>query len=116
MSLVQQSGDLELINILQGTSNNMYNSQNLFNITVLIPQQTSIQPLATGPELSMVNRKRIFIDFYNSCNFNRVDFIEKQSQCWREKSFVLIKIDVSLVVMIILHKDTLLSMQFEQRL
>jgi hypothetical protein len=62
MTLVQQSGDLELINILQGTPNqNIYNPQNLFNITVLIPQQMSIQQLGTSQELALVNnsRKRI---------------------------------------------------------
>ncbi len=62
MNLVQQTGDLELINLLQGTSNqNIYNQQNLFNITVLIPQQTTIQQLGSSQELSMVNnhRKRI---------------------------------------------------------
>jgi hypothetical protein len=63
MTLVQQSGDLELISLLQGSANqNIYNSQNLFNITVLIPQQSSIQQLGNAQELSMVkiNRKRIF--------------------------------------------------------
>ncbi len=62
MTLVQQSGDLELINILQGTPNqNIYNPQNFFNITVLIPQQMSIQQLGTSQELGLVNnsRKRI---------------------------------------------------------
>jgi len=60
MNLIQQSGDLELINILQGpSSQNMYNAQNALNITVLIPQQSSIQQLGNSQELSMVNK--IFI-------------------------------------------------------
>ncbi len=57
MTLIQQAGDLELISILQGTSTqNIYNPQNLFNITVLIPQQMSIQQLGNPLELSMVNK------------------------------------------------------------
>jgi hypothetical protein len=59
MTLIQQSGDLELIGLLQGSTNqNIYNSQNLFNITVLIPQQSSIQQLGTAQELSMVKKNR----------------------------------------------------------
>lgn len=55
MQLVQQSGDLELISLLQGSTNqNMFNPQNSFNITVLIPQQMSIQQLGNGQELSIV--------------------------------------------------------------
>jgi hypothetical protein len=57
MNLIQQSGDLELINILQGpSSHNTYNAQNALNITVLIPQQSSIQQLGNMQELSMVNK------------------------------------------------------------
>jgi hypothetical protein len=59
MNLVQQSGDLELITLLQGNANqNIYNSQNLLNITVLIPQQMSIQQMGNAQELSMVNKRR----------------------------------------------------------
>jgi len=59
MTLIQQSGDLELIGLLQGSTNqNIYNSQNLVNITVLIPQQSSIQQLGTAQELSMVKKNR----------------------------------------------------------
>ena len=56
MNLVQQSGDLELINILQGITNpNVFNSQPMFNITVLVPQQVSIQQLGNSQDLSLVN-------------------------------------------------------------
>jgi hypothetical protein len=59
MNLVQQSGDLELITLLQGNANqNIYNSQNVLNITVLIPQQMSIQQMGNAQELSMVNKRR----------------------------------------------------------
>ena len=59
MTLVQQSGDLELINLLQGALHmNAYNSQNLFNVTVLIPQQISIQQLGNPAELSTVSNTR----------------------------------------------------------
>ena len=59
MNLVQQSGDFELIKLLQGaTDPNMYNSQNSFNITVLIPRQMSMQQLGNAPELSMVDKNR----------------------------------------------------------
>ncbi|CAF3799049.1 unnamed protein product [Rotaria sp. Silwood1] len=60
INLVQQSGDLELMNILQGAPNmNIYNPQNLFNITVLIPQQIAIQQLGNARELSMHLRRHI---------------------------------------------------------
>ena len=56
MNLVQQSGDFELINLLRGTrTSNVYYPQNLFNITVLIPEQMSIQQLGNSRELNMVN-------------------------------------------------------------
>ncbi len=56
MTLVQQSGDLELINLLQGATNvNVYNPQNSVNVTVLIPQQMSIQQLGNPLELSTVS-------------------------------------------------------------
>jgi hypothetical protein len=56
MTLVQQSGDLELINLLQGATNvNVYNPQNSINVTVLIPQQMSIQQLGNPLELSTVS-------------------------------------------------------------
>ncbi|CAF4704210.1 unnamed protein product, partial [Rotaria socialis] len=54
MNLVQQSGDPELMSILQGTTNmNMFNPQGSLNITILIPQQISIQQLGNSQELSM---------------------------------------------------------------
>lgn len=57
MNLIQQSGDLELINLLQGsTGQNTFNSPNLFNITVLIPQQMSIRQLGNFQELGLVNK------------------------------------------------------------
>jgi hypothetical protein len=59
MTLIQQSGDLELINLLQGATNmNVYNPQNFFNVTVLIPQQMSIQQLGNPIELSTVRNTR----------------------------------------------------------
>jgi hypothetical protein len=59
MTLIQQSGDLELINLLQGATNmNVYNPQNFFNVTVLIPQQMSIQQLGNPLELSTVSNTR----------------------------------------------------------
>lgn len=55
MNLVQQSGDIELMNVLQGIPNmNMYNPQNVFNVTVLIPQPMSIQQLGNAQDLSIV--------------------------------------------------------------
>ena len=58
MTLVQQSGDLELMNILQGVPNqNIFSSQNSFNVTVLIPQQISVQQLTNPQELTMVKNK-----------------------------------------------------------
>jgi len=60
MNLVQQSGDFELMGILQGLENaNTFNPHNLFNITVLIPQQPFIQQLGVSQELSMVNKNNI---------------------------------------------------------
>jgi hypothetical protein len=60
MNLIHQSGDSELINLLQGsTGQNMFNPQNLFNITVLIPQQMSIQQLGNFQELALVNKNKI---------------------------------------------------------
>jgi hypothetical protein len=56
INLIQQSGDLELLNVLHGMKNpHMYNTQNSFNITVLIPQQISVQQLGNSQELSLVN-------------------------------------------------------------
>jgi hypothetical protein len=62
MSLIQQSGDTELVNLLQGstaglgnTGPNIYNPQNLLTITVLIPQQISVQQLGNSQELSKVS-------------------------------------------------------------
>jgi hypothetical protein len=62
MALIQQSGDTELVNLLQGstaglgnTGPNIFNPQNLLNITVLIPQQISVQQLGNSQELSKVN-------------------------------------------------------------
>jgi len=62
MALIQQSGDTELVNILQGstaglgnTGPNIFNPQNLLNITVLIPQQISAQQLGNSEELSRVS-------------------------------------------------------------
>ncbi|CAF0877364.1 unnamed protein product [Adineta ricciae] len=60
INIVQQSGDLELMNLLQGTSGqNIFNPQNSLNITVLIPQQMLIQQLGSGQELSMNLRRHI---------------------------------------------------------
>ncbi|CAF1492495.1 unnamed protein product, partial [Adineta steineri] len=59
MNLVQQTGDLELINLLQGTMNQNFNSQNAPNITVLIPQQMSIQQIGSAQELSLNLRRHI---------------------------------------------------------
>ena len=59
MTLVQRSGDLELIHLLQGGLNqNIYYPQNLPNITVFIPQQMSIQQMGNLQELSTVNKNR----------------------------------------------------------
>ena len=62
MSLVQQSGDAELVNILQGstaglgnTGPNIFNPQNLLNITVLIPQQITGQQMGSSQDLSRVS-------------------------------------------------------------
>lgn len=62
MSLIQQSGDTELVNLLQGstaglgnTGPNIYNPQNMLTITVLIPQQISVQQLGNSQELSKVS-------------------------------------------------------------
>jgi hypothetical protein len=62
MALIQQSGDTELVNLLQGstaglgnTGPNIFNPQNLLNITVLIPQQISVQQLGNSQDLSRVN-------------------------------------------------------------
>lgn len=61
MSLIQQSGDAELVNILQGstaglgnTGPNIFNPQNLLNITVLIPQQITGQQMGGSQDLSRV--------------------------------------------------------------
>ena len=62
MSLIQQSGDTELVNLLQGstaglgnTGPNVFNPQNILNITVLIPQQISVQQLGNSQDLSKVS-------------------------------------------------------------
>ncbi|CAF3692677.1 unnamed protein product [Rotaria sordida] len=60
LNLVQRSGDMELMSLLQGIPNmNIYNPQNLFSITVLIPQQMSILQLGQSQELSMHLRRHI---------------------------------------------------------
>ncbi|CAF2156365.1 unnamed protein product, partial [Rotaria magnacalcarata] len=60
MNLVQQSGDPELMSILQGPTNmNMFNPQSSLNITILIPQQMSIQQLGNSQELSIHLRRHI---------------------------------------------------------
>jgi len=63
MALIQQSGDTELVNLLQGstaglgnTGPNVYNPQNILNITVLIPQQISVQQLGDSEGLSRVSK------------------------------------------------------------
>ena len=62
MSLIQQSGDTELVNLLQGntaglgnTGPNIFNPQNILNITVLIPQQMSVLQLGNSQDLSRVS-------------------------------------------------------------
>ncbi|CAF0817027.1 unnamed protein product [Adineta steineri] len=66
MALIQQSGDTELVNILQGSTSGLgntgpsiYNPQNLLNITVLIPQQIHVQQLGNSQELSKNLRRHI---------------------------------------------------------
>ena len=69
-TLVQQSGDLELMNILQGVPNqNIFNPQNLLNVTILIPQQASVQQLTNPQELAMVNNPIRLIDGYHFFDF-----------------------------------------------
>jgi hypothetical protein len=65
MSLIQQSGDTELVNLIQGstvglgnTGPNIFNPQNLLNITVLIPQQMAVKQLGNSQELSTVNKQK----------------------------------------------------------
>lgn len=65
MSLIQQSGDTDLVNILQGstaglgnTGPNVFNPQNILNITVLIPQRISVQQLGNSEELSRVSQRK----------------------------------------------------------
>ena len=62
MNLIQQSGDTDLVNILQGstagmgnTGPNIFNPQNLLNITVLIPQQITGQQMGSSQDLSRVS-------------------------------------------------------------
>lgn len=62
MSLIQQSGDAELVNILQGntaglgnTGPNIFNPQNSLSITVLIPQQITGQQMGSSQDLSRVS-------------------------------------------------------------
>ncbi|UJR14861.1 hypothetical protein I4U23_001846 [Adineta vaga] len=66
MALIQQSGDTELVNLLQGntaglgnTGPNIFNPQNLLNVTVLIPQQISVQQLGNSQDLSRNLRRHI---------------------------------------------------------
>ncbi|CAF4797579.1 unnamed protein product [Rotaria sp. Silwood1] len=66
MALIQQSGDTELVNLLQGntaglgnTGPNMLNPQNLLTITVLIPQQIAVKQLGNSQDLSMNLRRHI---------------------------------------------------------
>jgi hypothetical protein len=68
MSLIQQSGDTDLVNILQGstaglgnTGPNIFNPQNILNITVLIPQRISVQQLGNSEELSRVSQTKVKI-------------------------------------------------------
>lgn len=71
MNLVQQSGDLELLNLLQGSNSmNTFNPQNSLNITVLIPQQLSIQQLGNSQDLSMVNGLISFFVLSVQINFS----------------------------------------------
>ena len=62
MALIKQSGDTELVNLLQGstaglgnTGPNFYNPENLLRITVLIPQQVSVEQLGNSEALSQVS-------------------------------------------------------------
>ncbi|CAF1215108.1 unnamed protein product, partial [Didymodactylos carnosus] len=65
MALVQQSGDTELLNLLQGSTVGLGNNPNYFNpfnqlnITVLIPQQMSVSQLGNSQELSTNLRRHI---------------------------------------------------------
>ncbi|CAF1122677.1 unnamed protein product [Rotaria sordida] len=66
MALIQQSGDTELVNLLQGntaglgnTGPNIFNPENLLKITVLIPQQVSVLQLGNSQDLSMNLRRHI---------------------------------------------------------
>lgn len=63
MALIKQSGDSELVNLLEGntaglgfTGPNMFNPDNLLKITVLIPQQISVKQLGNSEDLSRVSR------------------------------------------------------------
>lgn len=61
MQLIKQSGDAELVNILKGstaglgnTGPNIYNPENTLRVTVLIPQQISVEQLGNSEALSQV--------------------------------------------------------------
>lgn len=69
MALIQQSGDTELVNLLQGntaglgfTGPNMFNPDNALKITVLIPQQILVQQLGNSQELSKVSEQKTTIE------------------------------------------------------
>ena len=61
MALIKQSGDTELVNILQGNTAglgnmgpNIYDPDNILRVTVLIPQQISVEQLGNSEALSQV--------------------------------------------------------------
>lgn len=58
------------MNILQAIPNqNIFNPQNSFNVTVLIPQQSSIQHVTNPQELAMVNNEIQSFDVYRCSIF-----------------------------------------------
>ncbi|CAM2714920.1 unnamed protein product [Rotaria socialis] len=66
MALIQQSGDTELVNLLQGntaglgnTGPTIFNPDNTIKITVLIPQRIAVQQLGNSEELSKNLRRHI---------------------------------------------------------
>ncbi|CAF1590334.1 unnamed protein product, partial [Adineta ricciae] len=89
MALIQQSGDTELVNLLQGntaglgnTGPNIFNPQNLLNITVLIPQQIAVQQLGNSQELSKNLRRHIlrFPVYTDQFLMGSNTFIQQQQQ------------------------------------
>ncbi|CAF0830929.1 unnamed protein product [Didymodactylos carnosus] len=98
MALVQQSGDTELMNLLQGSPAGLgntptsFNPYNQLNITILIPQQMSISQLGKSQELSTNLRRHILrLPVYVEqipTNYQADQFFNQMQQQQQQQQFI----------------------------